>query len=244
MALLVDGSWCKVDDLRIYDGSATTVAAEEGIDLAAKMTLSEAWITDRVDAFLRWESTLTGANAVVDERLKRWHLSNILAMLYRDASFSQANDRFEKKWKAFEQDGTQRKAEYFLAGVSFVGNPVRRPNAPTVSVIVGTLAAGAYAVAVTRVDEARRESSLSEWTAVQATAGNGLTMAATGLAADESWNVYATNGEGPMRKQNSGALDAAALWTMPNSGLADGPEAGDGQTPDGRVQQRRLLPRG
>ncbi len=182
MALLVDGSWCKVDDLRIYDGSATTVAAEEGIDLAAKMALSEAWITDRVDAFLRWESTLTGQNAVVDERLKRWHLSNVLAILYRDASFSQANDRFEKKWKAFEQDATQRKTEYFLAGVSFVGNPVRRPSAPTVNAIVGTLAAGAYAVAVTREDGAGRESSLSEWTAVQAPAGNGLTVAAAGLA--------------------------------------------------------------
>ncbi len=244
MALLVDGSWCKVDDLRIYDGSATTVAAEEEIDLATKMALSEAWITDRVDAFLRWESTLNAQNAVVDGQLQRWHLCNVLAMLYRDASFSQANDRFEKKWKAFEQDATRRKREYFLAGVSFVGNPVRRPSAPAVNAIAGTQAANAYAVAVTRIDGAGRESSLSEWTVVQASAGNGLTVAATGLAAGESWNLYATNGDGPMRKQNSGALDAALLWTMPNSGLANGAEAVDGQTPDGRVQQRRVLPRG
>lgn len=244
MALLVDGSWCAMDDLRIYDGSATTVAAEEGVDLTAKMALSEAWITDRVDAFLRWESTLTGQNAVVDERLKRWHMSNVLAMLYRDAAFSQTNDRFEKKWKAYEQDANKRKTEYFLAGVSFVGSPVRRPSAPTVNVIVGSLAANAYSVSVARVDGSGNESSLSEPAAIQAPAGNGLTVAANGLAAGEFWNVYATNGDGPMRKQNSGVLNATAFWQMPGSGLADGLEAGDGQIPDGRVQQRRVLPRG
>ena len=244
MALLVDGAWCKVDDLQFYDGSATTVAAEEGIDLAAKMLLSEAWITDRVDAFLRWESALTALNAVVDERLKRWHVANVLAMLYRDASFSQANDRFEKKWKAFEQIADRRKTEYFLAGISYVVNPVRRPNAPAVNVIVGALPASAYAVAVTRLDAGGRESAPSECTAVQAAAGNGLSVEATGLAAGEFWNVYASDGDAPLRKQNSVALRAAEMWIMPSAGLVNGLEAVDGQAPDGCVQQRRILPRG
>ena len=252
MALLVDGSWCSVDDLQSYDGSATTVANEEGIDLAAKMALSEAWITDRVDTFLRWESTLTGQlpgqltgqNAVVDERLKRWHMCNVLALVYRDASFSQENDRFQKKWKAFEQDGDQRKAEYFRAGVAYVATPVRRPNAPVLTVIVGPQAEDAYLVAVTRVDGAGRESSLSPQSAVEAPAGNGLTVTANGLAAGEFWNVYATDGSAPMCKQNSAALAAMATWTLPISGLAQGPEAGDGQAPDGVIYQRRILPRG
>jgi hypothetical protein len=233
-----------VDDLQPYDGSATTAAAEEGIDLAAKMALSEAWIADRVDAFLRWESTLTLQNAVIDERLKRWHLANVLAMLYRDASFSQANDRFEKKWKALEQDSALRKREYFMAGVSYVWNPVRRPNAPGVNMIVGTQAAAAYSITITRVDGSGRESALSELTGVQAPAGNGLTVAASGLSDSDRWNVYATDGDGPMRKQTDAALDSVSMWTMPIGGLAIGPEAGDGQAPDGRVQQRRVLPRG
>jgi len=244
VALLVDGSWCSVDDLQSYDSSATTVANEEGIDLATKMALSEAWITDRVDTFLRWESRLTKKNAVVDERLKRWHLCNVLAMLYRDASFSQENDRFLKKWKAYVQDGVRRKAEYLRAGVPYVGNPVRRPDVPTVNVIVGAQAADAYSVAVTRVDGAGRESSLSAQTAVQAPAGNGLTVTANGLAAGESWNIYATDGSGPMCKQNSAALAATVTWALPTSGLAQGVKAGDGQTPDGYVHQRRVLPRG
>jgi hypothetical protein len=233
-----------VDDLQAYDVSATTVADEEGIDLKAKMSLSEAWITDRVETFLRWESALKQWNAVVDERLKRWHLANVLAMLYRDASFSQVNDRFEKKWKAFQQDAVERKAEYFLAGVPYVGNPVRRPSAPAVNVIAGVQPAAAYSIAVTRVDGAGRESAPSELTAVQAPAGNGITVSANGLKASDRWNVYATNGARPMQKQNSDALNATATWTLPDSGLAAGQRAGDGQTPDGRVKQRRVLPRG
>ena len=165
MALLLDGSWCEAEDLQTYDVSATTVAAEEGIDLEAKMALSRAWITDRVDAFLQWEtgastqgqSSLTVQNAVVDERLRRWHLSDVLAMLYRDASFSQVNDRFEKKWKAYEHDAAQRKAEYFQAGVAYVGSPVQMPSLPTVVVIVGNQPATAYSVVITRVDGAGRE---------------------------------------------------------------------------------------
>lgn len=244
MALLVDGSWCAVDELQSYDGGATTVAAEEGIDLAAKMALSEAWITDQLDTFLRWESALTVQNAVIDERLKRWHLANVLAMLYRDASFSQANDRFEKKWKALEQDAAQRKREYFLGGVSYVGNPVRSPSAPAVNVIVGTRPAAAYSIRIARVDFAERESALSAVTAVEAPAGNSLTVAALGLASGDLWSVYATNGDGPMRKQNDLALNASAIWTLPGGGLTDGSAANDGQVPDGRVRQRRVLPRG
>jgi hypothetical protein len=233
-----------VDDLQSYDGSVTTVASEENIDLTAKMSQSEAWITDRVDAFLRWQSALTVQNALVDERLKRWHLANVLAMLYRDASFSQANDRFEKKWKVFEQDATQRKAEYFVAGVPYVANPVRKPGAPTVAVIAGVQPAGAYRVAITRVDAAGRESAPSELIAVQAAAGNGFTVAANGLAEDDRWNVFATDDDLPMRKQNEGVLTSGATWTLPESGLSEGREAGDGQPPDGWVRQRRILPRG
>jgi hypothetical protein len=252
VALLVDGSWCEVDDLQAYDVSATTVADEEGIDLAAKMSLSEAWITDRVDAFVRWETgmitqgltSLTGQNAVVNEPLKRWHMANVLAMLYRDASFSQVNDRYEKKWKVFQQDAAERKAEYLLAGVPYVGNPVRQPSAPAVNVIVGVQPAAAYAISVTRVDGAGRESAPSELTAVQAPAGNGITVSAIGLTAGDRWNVYATNGDEPMQKQNGDPLNGTAAWTLPDGGLSAGQQAGDGQAPDGWVRQRRVLPRG
>jgi len=252
VALLVDGSWCELDDLQNYDGSATSVATEEGIDLTGKMSLSEAWITDRVDAFLQWETgmgmqaatSLTAQNAVVDERLKRWHLANVLSMLYRDASFSQVNDRFEKKAKAFEQDAVQRKAEYFQAGVSYVGSPVRSPIAPTVTVVVGVQPAAAYSIAIPRVDPAGRESALSEATEVEAVAGNGFVVSANGLAASERWNVYATAGDGPMLKQNGDLLNASATWMLPDGGLSMGQEASVGQAPDGRIRQRRILPRG
>jgi hypothetical protein len=252
LALLLDGSWCEVDDLEAYDGSATSVAAEEGIDLAMKMSLSEAWIRDRVDAFLQWEAgttmqiltSLTAQNAVVDERLKRWHLANVLSMLYKDASFSQVNDRFEKKWKAFERDADQSKTEYFMAGVPYVSSPVRKPDAPAVIVTVGVQPAAAYSTAITRVDGAGRESAPSEPTVVQAAAGNGFTVSANGLAESDRWNVYATDGDGPMRKQNDSALNASATWSLPESGLSMGAQAGTGQTPDGRVRQRRILPRG
>lgn len=254
MALLVDGWWCEVEELQAYDDSATTVAAQEGIDLAAKMRLSEGWITERVDDFLRWEtncgqgvypqSGLTAKNAVVDRRLKRWHLAHTLALLYRDAGFSQVNDRFEKKYEAYEKDAAQGKAEYFQSGVPFVRNPLRRPAAPTVTVTAGDQPAAAYIITTTQVDPSGEESAQSRVVSVQAADGNGLTVTANGLAAGNGWNVYAADSEGVMRRQNEAALDAKAVWTLPETGLAAGPVATSGQAPDGRVKERRILPRG
>ncbi len=253
MALLVDGAWCEAEELQAYDDSATTVAAEEGIDLAAKMGLSEGWITERVDDFLRWEtnsgqgvyrqSGLTVKNAVVDGRLKRWHLAHTLALLYRDAAFSQVNDRFEKKYEAYEKDAAQAKAEYFESGVPFVHNPLRRPAAPTVTVTAGSQAAAAYFITTTQVDPRGEESAQSRVASVQAADGNGLTVTANGLAAGNGWNVYAADSNGVMRRQNATPLNANAVWTLPDTGLAAGAAATSGQEPDGRVKERRILPR-
>ncbi len=254
MALLVDGAWCEVEELQAYDGSATSVAAEEGIDLGAKMALSEAWIADRVDDFLRWESNcgqsvyprsgLTVDNAVVDERLKRWHLAHTLALVYRDASFSQVNDRYQKKSEAFAKDAAEGKAEYFQGGVPYVGNPLRKPAAPTVMVTAGDQPEAAYVVTTTQVDPRGNESAQSEVVSVQAAAGNALTVAANGLAAGNGWNVYVADSNGVMRMQNDAPLEANAVWALPDTGPAAGPTAGEGQAPEGRVKERRILPRG
>lgn len=254
MALLIDGSWCEVEELQAYDGSATSVAAEEGIDLGAKMALSEAWITDRVDDFLRWESNcgqsvypqsgLSVDHAVVDERLKRWHLAHTLALLYRDAAFSQVNERYQKKWEAFEKDAAERKAEYFLSGVPYVGSPLRKPAAPTVTVTAGYQPEAAYFVATTQVDPRGDESAHSDVVSVQAAAGNGLTVAANGVADSNGWNVYMADSDGVLRRQNDAQLDANAVWALPDAGLAAGPAVTEGQAPEWRVKERRILPRG
>ena len=254
MALLVDGWWCEAEELQAYDGSATNVAGEEGIDLGAKMRQSEAWITDKVDDFLRWESNcgqsvyprsgLTVANAVVDDRLKRWHLAHTLALVYRDASFSQVNDRFQKKSEAFEKDATRSRVEYFQGGVPYVGNPLRKPLAPTVTVTAGPQGEAAYIVTTTQADRRGEESAQSDVVSVQAAAGNGLTVTANGVGAGNGWNVYVADSNGVMRMQNDAPLDANAVWTLPDAGPAAGPAAREGQAPEGRVKERRILTRG
>ena len=79
---------------------------------------------------------------------------------------------------------------------------------------------------------------------MQAQAGNGIVVSAVGLATSDRWNVYATGGDGPVRKQNTDTLSASATWTLPETGLVEGDPAGTGQMPDGRIRQRRILPRG
>ena len=254
MALLVEGWWCEAEELQAYDSSATNVAGEEGIDLGAKMRQSEAWITDKVDDFLRWESNcgqsvyphngLTAANAVVDERLKRWHLTHTLALVYRDAAFSQVNDRYQKKSDAFDKDAARSRAEYFQGGVPYVGNPLRKPAAPTVTVTAGQQGEAAYIVTTTQVDSRGDESAQSDVVSVEAAAGNGLTVAANGLAAGNGWNVYVADSNGVMRRQNDAPLAANAVWALPDMGPAAGPAATEGQAPEGRVKERRILPRG
>jgi hypothetical protein len=254
VALLVDGRWCEAEELQAYDDSATRVAAEEGIDLGAKMALSEAWIADRVDDFLRWESNcgqsvyprsgLSVENAVVDERLKRWHVAHTLALVYRDASFSQVNDRYQKKSDAFTKDATQSRGEYFEGGVPYVGNPLRKPLAPTVTVTDGDQSEAAYMVTTTQVDARGNESAQSEVVSIEAAAGNGLTVAANGLAAGNGWNVYMADSNGAMRRQNSAPLDANAVWALPEAGVVAGPAGTAGQAPEGRVKERRIVPRG
>jgi hypothetical protein len=79
---------------------------------------------------------------------------------------------------------------------------------------------------------------------MQAPAGNGVTINASGISAKEKWNIYCADSNGIMRLQNSAPLEPSAVWTMPASGIANGAAARSGQEPDGRILQRRVLPRG
>ena len=94
MALLVDGELSSVEDLQTQDSAVLEVAHGEGIDLGRKLELAKREIEIEVEALLRRSGTGRLEEVVATLAMGRWHALLTLAMVYRDAYFSQLNDRF------------------------------------------------------------------------------------------------------------------------------------------------------
>jgi hypothetical protein len=242
MALLVDGSVSQNSDLVAYDSGVQTVASVECIDLSTKLAVALAEIEEEVENFLRWEETGTLGQVRVSLALKHWHILKTLEAVYRDAYFSQLNDRFKKRWKHYRRFAAEEEHRNYESGVELVTNPVNRPTAVTVTVGDGTIAAATYWVQATVLDGSGRESAPSAVQVVVATGPHSLTVSlATVAAGVATWNVYVGTAEGALALQTSTPLAVAVAWTLPDTGLVAGAAPGTGQAADSVVRRTSRL---
>ena len=149
MALFTDGSLSTMLDLQTNESAILTVASTAGIDLAGKMALAQADLTNHILKFLLRRSQYPEAqwtqrrirgvsDVVVTAPLKQWHVHKTLAFVYRDVYNSQANDRFLGKWKEYEQLARQSCDNYFQVGVGIVADPLSKPSSLLVSTVTGS----------------------------------------------------------------------------------------------------------
>lgn len=244
MALLVDGGMSSMEGLRAQDSGVLEVARVEGIDVTAKLELAREEMEIELKRRLRQAGSYAVSQVVATAAVRKWHLLRSLEMIYRDAYFSQLNDRYGGRWRAYEAEARWAKRRVVQSGIPMASKPVRRPEGVSVTVTGGTREAATYWVTATAVDGAGSESAMCETTALHATAGHGLSVLLIGAPAMAAgWNVYAGMSEKRMRRQNTAAMAVNEKWVMPAEGLIDGPAAPGEQEADFFVEPQRLLRR-
>ncbi len=245
MALLVDGDLNRVEELKDWDTTVLDVANSEGIDLPAKLRLAWKEIEEEVQGFLLWQEAGELGQALVDQAMRKWHALMTLEAVYRDAYFSQLNDRYEKRWKHYAELAAAQERRYFQLGVATVSKPVRRPERVVVTFGEGTAPAATYWVRATHLDEAGRESAASEVQMVSSPLPHSMTVGlAYAPAGVTHWNVYVGLESGSMSLQNAAPMVAGGLWVLPESGVRSGRPPGDGQAADGRIERLPQMRRG
>lgn len=249
MALLVDGNPSQITDLANYESSIVEVAATEGIDLTAKLTVAALEASLELQRFLVRQlggQSFTLGNVAVTDGLKQWHTLLALAATYRDAHFQQLNDRHKQKWKEYERLAKAAGQMLLETGVGLVFNPLAKPVQPLVSQMAGNQPARTYYVRVAWLDATGAESTPSETTAMTTMEGTALTVRAIGAPASAvGWNVYAGLRDDLVSKQNNGQLTLGSTWTLPSAGLlTSGAVPGNGQNADYYLRHVPVLQRG
>jgi hypothetical protein len=248
MALFVDGTPSQITDLANYESSIVEVAATEGIDLTAKLTVAALEIGLNLQRFLvqqlGGQQYMLG-NVALTEGLQQWHTLLALAITYRDAHFQQLNDRYKQKWKEYERLAKAAGDMALDTGVGLVFNPLSKPVQPLLGQLAGNQPARTYYVRVAWMNASGVESTASEATSITTQEGTALTVRAIGApAAATGWNVYAGLLDGQVSKQHNAPLALGNTWTLPSTGLAMGSTPGSGQTPEYYMRHVPVLQRG
>ncbi len=248
MALFVDGNPSQIADLANYESAIVGVAATEGIDLTAKLTLASVEAGLDLQRFLVQNpggAAFTLGHVAVTDGLKQWHTLLALAATYRDAHFQQLNDRHKHKWKEYERMARWAGQMLWETGVGLVFQPLPKPVRPLLSQLAGNQPARTYYVRVSWVDANGVESAPSEPAAMTTEEGSALTARAIGApAAAKGWNLYAGLLDDQVQRQNNAPLAMGSTWTLPASGLAAGTAPGSGQTAEHYIRHLPVLQRG
>jgi hypothetical protein len=252
--LFTDNPAIAIEDLADYETAILDTAHVEAINLTVKIGLAinevglqlESRFTPLAFNGVPNMPRLTLTNIVVTPPLRLWLLFHTLELVYRDAYFSQLNDRYQAKWNEYKDLSISAAALLFQIGVGTVADPIPQAVHPRLSLVAGSLAAAKYFIEVSWKNVTGQEGSPSETTALDVPAGNTLQVQALSPPPNAvSWNVYAGVTPDALSLQNTLPLDPAASWTAPNSGLSTtGQRPGTGQPPSYLRPQPRILLRG
>jgi hypothetical protein len=242
MALFVDGPACTIDDLADQDAGLLDVALSTGINISTKLRLAveeirtdlHIWLErPRPTLELLWGPTLRTEQIVVTPALKRWETMHALALVYRDAYFSQLVDRYQQKWKEYARQARYASDDFVASGVGLVSDPVIQATPPILSTAAGPQAGGIYYASVTWVNAANQEGAPSYASSITVADGYLMTVGTTGAPANVTgFNVYAGTALTTMFRQNQSLLPVNNTFLYIPGLVAPGPPAGTGQTPD------------
>jgi hypothetical protein len=252
--LFTDNPAIAIEDLADYETAILDTAQTESINLTVKIGLAinevglqlQSRFTPLGVNGLTTSPLLTLTNIVVTPPLRLWLLFHALELVYRDAYFSQLNDRYQAKWSEYKDLSTSAAALLFQIGVGTVADPIVQAVHPKLSLVAGTLAAAKYFIEVSWKNVTGQEGSPSETTALDVPAGSTLQVQALSPPPNAaSWSVYAGVTPDALSLQNTVPLDPTASWIASSSGLSTtGQPPGTGQPPAYLRPQPRILLRG
>jgi hypothetical protein len=255
MALFTDGPISSAEDLQEYDSSVLTVANAESIDVAVKITLAQQDLGNELMLFLFRRASFrvyqpnvarrTGLpDVVVTQAMQQWHVMTTLALVYRDAYYSQLNDRYQGKWNEYEQLAKASLRTYFQLGVGVVADPIPMAPAPELSSVAGTGVAEMLYVAATWVNGVGQEGAPSDVATLKTGAGAVLVATLIGPPQNAAgWNVYVGLSPTALTRQNDSPLALGSSWIMTGP-LSPGVAPSTGQPPAWFIVDHRFVNRG
>lgn len=256
MALLTDGNPNDGEALRVYETAILDVASVEAIDLDAKLGLATEEVSEdvldilldhtrSVDPVSNLRRIVGVSDVVVTAQMRRWHALHTLEIVYRDAFHNQLNDRYQAKFKEYQELSRSAREHTIRFGIGLALNPIPKADAPALSSVTGAAAAAIYYVQVGWTAATGQEGAASDLTELE-TLGGSLPRAqavnppknATGF------NVYLGLTPATVTRQNAVPIAVGQSFTLPASGLLPGVAPGTGQTADIYVIGGRMLRRG
>lgn len=256
MALFTDGPASTVDDMTQHDASLLDVSDVEGINLTTKLALAQEEIGLELDALFQRArnnysyflglAPLDLDHLVVTTPIRLWHTYQSLALVYRDAYYSQLTDRYQGKWDEYQKLARWAKDKLLETGVGLVNDPMPQADAPMITLVAATEAAGTFYLSITFVNAAGEEGTSSTVTPITTTANNAPDVLPVNPPANAAgWNLYAGTAPTALFLQNSSPLAIGQDFTFfPSLAVTTGTTPGPGQTPNVTRALPRLLQRG
>jgi hypothetical protein len=257
MALFTDSDVVTLDDLLKFESSLVQISSTHGIDVETKIRLAMDEIGDKILLSLlqagsgQWRGTseIGLENVVISPSLYRWICFNSLARVYSEAYNVQLNTRFQGKWTEYQQQANQASNLVVSSGIGVVSRPLPKPEAPTVTVLQGSVTAPAVFIQVSWTGNQNQESAVSPITGAVLTGAATVEVALSALTTDPpvtafGWNVYAGIAQGNLTLQTETPLMLTEIWRMPSAGIASGRRPGNGQSADFTVALSKRLQRG
>ena len=242
MALFVDGPACTIDDLTNQDAGLLDVALGTNIDVTTKLRLAveeiqtdlQLWLNrPRPTLELVWAPTLHIGQIVVTPPLKRWEAMHALALVYRDAYFSQLADRYQAKWQEYANLAKDARENFIASGFGLVSDPVMRATPPKLATTPGPQNGGTFYACVTWVNSTNQESAPSAPASITVQDGNLMTVGVSNAPVNAvGFNVYAGTVLTEMPLQNDVMLPVSARYLYVPGQMAGGRLPGNGQHPD------------
>ncbi len=249
MALYIDGDLAGLADLREHESGILDLAKSAAIDLSAKLRLAWEEVGFEIERFLiRAGAAADGVglgHVVATAPMRRCHVLLTLALSFQDASCSQANERYERRWRTYEALYRQSLRKMLDGGIGVVAHPLRAPQTPEVSRESGAGPVGAFFVRATWVNRWGQESAPSEALMVE---GNGSTRFTVRMRGRENgvtgWNVYAGESPEGVARANERPLGLEESWTAVKEGVREWGGPGEGQSVERWIREERRLKRG
>ena len=253
MALFVDGPASTIDDLTDQDAGLLGVSQTAGINVSTKLRLAQEEIATDLHLWLirpRSMETLWGPapkleQIVVTRSLKRWETMHALALVYRDAYFSQLVDRYQAKWQEFAKLAARARESLIASGLGMVNDPLKQPQAPVLGSVTGPQAGGIFYASVSWVNAGGQESAVSVASSITVADGNLMTVTAVHAPGNATgYRVYAGTALNAIYLQNDVLLTPGTTYTYVPGLVSQGTLPGDGQKPDFTRPLVRALLRG
>jgi hypothetical protein len=245
MALFVDGPACTIDDLTDQDAGLLEVSLSTGINVATKIRLAVEEIRTDLQLWLQRsqfsQDTRVG-QIVVTPSLKRWETMQSLALVYRDAYFSQLVDRYQAKWNEYAKLAGESRENLVARGFGLVNDPIPQAAPPLLSTVTGPQTGGTFYASVAWVNSAGQEGAASLASSISVADGLLMTVAAPVTPNNAvGFRVYAGSLVDMLLLQNDVVLPVGTVFVYVPGQITQGRLAGGGQEPDIEQPMARML---